>query len=285
MTDERVVSDTNPPITSLLRRFTKVEFVVLAVAGGSLFFIPDIARLIWPWALTPFNMRFLGAIYLASLVGVAMLLRVGRWEPARLVAPQIFTFTVVVLIVSWMNLGRFGPTSLITVAWFVLYTALPINAAYYVWTSRASGSPGPTPLSGSLRAYLLIQGLITGAYGLGLLIAPGPSSAFWPWTIDDFHGQMYSAAFLTLAVGSLIVWRSASRVEGVTLGAIQFTLGLLSILGLAIVDLSVHRVAWQAAGTVAWSGAFLVILLTGITMIRAAGSSSKDQANARELEL
>ncbi len=274
---------TNPSITSLLRRFTKIEFGVLAVAGGTLFFIPDIARLIWPWSLTPFNMRFLGAIYLASLIGVAMLLRVGRWEPARLVASQIFTFTVVVLIVSLVNLSRFEPPTAITVAWFVLYTALPINAAYYLWTSRALRSTTPSQLSARWRGYVLIQGLITGAYGVGLLIAPGPSSAFWPWKIDDFHGGMYSAVFLTLAVGSLLVWRSASSVEVLTLGAIQIALGLLAILGLMIVDFSMHTIAWTAAGTVAWSGAFLVILLTGISMIRTAGGHGR--ANARELEL
>jgi hypothetical protein len=176
--------------------------------------------------------------------------------------------------VSLLNLSRLEPPSLITVAWFVLYTALPINAAYYLWTSRALRSTTPSQLSARWRGYVLIQGLITGAYGVGLLIAPDLCSAFWPWKIDDFHGQMYSAVFLTLAVGSLIVWRSGSGIGVLTLGAIQIALGSLAILGLAIVDLSVHTVAWIAAGTLAWNGAFLVILLTGISMIRTATTNS-----------
>lgn len=257
----------NPPITWLLRAFTWIEVVVLLGAGGALFFVPDFARDVWPWSLTPFNTRFLGAIYLASFVGVAMLLRVGRWEPARIVVPLILTFTLVALTVSSLNVSRFEPLSVITAAWFLLYAALPVNCVYYLWSSRALRSANPVRMSAGWRWYLLAQGMVSAVYGVGLLMAPGPFSDFWPWKIDAFHGQMYSAAFLAPAVGSLILWRTASRMELITLGGLQITFGLLAILGLAIVDLSVHSVDWVAGGTLLWNGAFVVILVAGIAMI------------------
>ena len=164
-------------------------------------------------------------------------------------------------------LSRFEPIGPITIAWFGLYLALPINAAYYLWTSRRLRSANPVRLSPLWRGYLLVQGVAAIGYGIALLIAPADSSAFWPWKIDDFHARMYSAVFLTGGVGSLIVWRNASAIELATLGAIQVTLGGLAIVGLAIVDLRVRTVAWTAIGPVSWVAVWIVVWVTGLGLV------------------
>ena len=255
------------PITVLLRRVTKVEFGVLAAAGISLFFLPDVAQRIWPWPLSPFNARFLGAIYLASLAGVVSLLWVGRRDPAILVVPLILTFTVVVLAVSVLYVDRFAPFTLITAAWFFLYAALPLNAAWYLWRARTPGREGTTRLAAAWRALLVGQGVVSGGYGLGLLVAPGAVAGFWPWHVDDFHGRMYSAALLALGLASLIcVWRW-SPIKLVTLGVIELALGGFAALGLAVVDSSAHRVDWTSAGTLTWLAACLIAVVAGLAMI------------------
>lgn len=75
---------------------------MLAGAGSVLFFAPTLGHDVWGWELTPFNTRFLGAVYLASLVGVAAVIVVRRWAPARL----------------------------------VIYVSLPAEAGYFVWKLR-----------------------------------------------------------------------------------------------------------------------------------------------------
>ncbi|TIP95440.1 MAG: hypothetical protein E5X58_02880 [Mesorhizobium sp.] len=55
----------NPPFHAALRLFSVVVIIVLIVGAG-LFFAPVLVKPRWPWAVTPFNARFLGAFYTAD---------------------------------------------------------------------------------------------------------------------------------------------------------------------------------------------------------------------------
>jgi hypothetical protein len=78
---------------------------------------------------------------------------------------------------------------------------------------------------------------------------------------------MYSAIFLTGAVGAYVLWRSAAAVELLLLGVTQIALGFFAILGLIIVNASRHTVNWVQPGTWVWIGLFAVLMFTGIVMI------------------
>ena len=69
----------------LLLGVTWLEVAVLLVAGGGLLIALPAVVAIWPWPLTPFNLRFLGALYSAALLAAFIQARVGRWAPARTV--------------------------------------------------------------------------------------------------------------------------------------------------------------------------------------------------------
>lgn len=259
-------SGNNPSVTPLLRILTLIEVIVLAGAGGILFFLPDLAGQLWPWQLTPFNTRFLGAIYLAALAAIVTLLLAGRWAPARVVLPALFTFTALVLAISLISFDRFDFQRPGTWAWFALYIILPINSAYHLWLYRRLPPADETPVPPVWRGGLLAGAIALGAYGVGLLIAPAAFSAFWPWKLDDFHGQMYSATFLSGAAGLLAASRVAAPVELLAAGLTQGILGLSGIVGVLIVDASVRRVDWSLPGTWLWVGAFAVMLIAGLGM-------------------
>lgn len=248
----------NLRITPLLRWLTAIEVLVLVVSGGGLFFLPAVLGPLWPWALAPFSTRFLGAVYLASLVSAAALACIGRWSVARLVVPMIFTFTAIVLSVSIIYFGRFTQNPLSTIGWFALYVAIPINALYHLWLYRKLSPVAEVHVPPFMMALLGIQALGLGVYGVLLLVAPETSSAFWPWALDDFHARMYSVAFITPALGAWLLLRSASVPELRTLGLTQVT-GVLPIIGLWIVDSAVQRVDWNAFGTWLWIGLFVGI--------------------------
>ncbi|MBL8132479.1 MAG: hypothetical protein JNL42_11525 [Anaerolineae bacterium] len=260
------MATSDPPVTRLLRGVTAVEVLVLIVSGGGLFFLPTLLGPLWPWALAPFNTRFLGGVYLASMVSAAALAYVGRWGVARLIVPMIFVFTAIVLGVSVGYADRFTQSPLSTLAWFVLYVGIPLNALYHLWIYRKMLPVPGAPLPSWLRILLGAQVLALGGYGVLLFAAPGTASGFWPWALDDFHARMYSVAFITPALGAWLLLRSASAPELRALGFTQIV-GGLPIVGLIIVDSVVQRVSWSAAGTWLWIVLFGAVFGMGMTLL------------------
>lgn len=260
------VATTNPVMPGLYR----VVFLIVALVvliGAGLFVVPDVVAPRWPWPLTPFNARFLGAIYLAELLAAILAVAWNRWAPARLLLPQAVTFTAVVTLTSLVHLDRFDAQRPVTWVWFTLYITPMLVLAYYLWRSRRWSPANPTPPSRPWSSYLLGQGAVLGLYGVGLLLAPASFSAFWPWPIDPFHGQMYSAVFLSGAVGSFALIRAAAPVEWMTAGLTQAALSLFAMASVILVDVVVRRVDWSAGGTALWLGGFVVLLGAGLGML------------------
>jgi hypothetical protein len=256
-------------VSKLLRGVTAIEGLVLLVAGGGLYFLPDATRAIWPWPLTALNAAYLGAVYLAAVGPAALLVLKGRWSPARVVVPMILLFTVLVLAVSLFSLDRFGLDSPAKWLWLLLYAGIPANAAYYLWRSRRLAPADTHRFGPGWRAYLLAQALVLGTYGAVLLVAPEHNAAIWPWPLDDFHARLYSAAFFTPALGTLLLIRVAARDEALALGLAQMALGALPILAVAAVDSAARRVDWAAGGTWLWLGALSAVFLAGVGLARA----------------
>ena len=258
----------NPPTSALLVGVTAVESLVLLVAGLGLLIFPSVIGPEWPWELTRFNALLLGTAYTSSMMATIMTVRARRWAPARVVMPMILLFTTVVLVVSLVYLERFDLGNYSTWIWFLLYVAIPANAAYYLWTTRHLAPHYPHSPETPWRSILLIPTILLGAYGLGLLMAPETLSAFWPWPIDGLHGRMYSVLFLTPAFGAVLLWRAAASVELLTTGLVLAVGGAIPIFGLWIVDRDLDKVDWSASGTWLWLGIFLFLLLVGLGMIR-----------------
>lgn len=260
----------NPAISLVLRGSSFIELLVLIGAGGGLFFMTDLTRAQWPWDIPPFNARFLGAVYLAAMVAVAMKLLGGRWAPARLVLPMVFTFTFVIFIMSLVWLDRFLFDRWGAWAWIFLYIAIPLNAAVHMWLYRrlpVARSTAVPAVPAAWRTLLLAFAVALGVYGLAQLFAPETTSAFWPWRIDAFHGQLYSAIFLTAAIGAFLLSRAATPIEYFTLGITYAVLGFFSILGVVIADTTARRVDWGSAGTQLWMALFAAILLVGLALM------------------
>jgi hypothetical protein len=257
----------NPRVSRSLLAVTAVEALVLLVAGGGLFLFPSVLRAIWPWSLPPFNAAYLGGVYLAALTAAALLVRSGRWSPARVVVPMILVFTVVVLAVSLLHLDRFERGSPSTWLWFVLYLGIPANAAYHVWRYRGLPPAGERRPGTLWRVVLPVQVVALGAYGVALLFAPAAAGAFWPWPVDVFHAQVYSAAFFAPALGALLLLRAVAPAEARAVGLSQAALGALPVVGLVAVDTTLHRVDWTAGGTWLWLGLHAALAAVGAALV------------------
>lgn len=254
----------NPRITRLLWVLTAIEAGVVAMAGGALFLLPDLARTLWPWALTPFNTAALGAVYLGALVAIVALVGVGRWAPARLVVPAIGAFTGIVLVVSMVYVERFDFTRWGTWLWFLLYIILPVNAAYQLWLYRKQPPAHGVSTASWWRPVLMGLGVVAGLYAVGLLVIPEMATGFWPWRIDGFHGRIYSAAFVSVAIMCFLVANRAAKSELLTVGLSIAASGGLTLLSLPMVDASRHVVDWGAGGTWLWLVSFAVLVGVGL---------------------
>ncbi len=137
-----------------------------------------------------------------------------------------------------------------TRAWFFIFVSVPIYAGAFLWRFRR----------------LAVAALLLAGYGVGLVVAPETVTGFWPWPIDGFHGRVYSATFLSLALASVLVARAASSLGQATLGVTCVVLGALQPLGLLAVDADVDKVDWAAPGTWAWTAMFGALLAYGLVL-------------------
>ncbi len=258
----------NPPITPWVRIFSAVVALIL-VAGATLFIYPDLIGPRWPWDIfkTPFNTRFLGAIYLSECVTIGLLIIINRWAPSRIAFPMAITFAVVVTAVSFLHLDRFDFKRVAGWAWFVVYIAPIIVWAIYYWPRRDMPAPHAMNTPRGWQLYLWLQAAVEGIYGLGLLILPATFSAFWPWKFDDFHAQVYSSVFIVAAIGSVLVSQRAAAHDFLLMGVTQLMLGITAILSVVIVDAQNHKARWGEVGSWVWVAGFAVMALAGVAMI------------------
>ena len=255
-------------IPPLLLALVMVSVVLLIIVGGSLFFLPELAQSRWVWLLLPFNTRFLGAIYLTSLLGLVSLVISRRITLARLIIPMMAMFTSIVLMVSSLQLQQFNPERRLTDLWFWLYWLDCVGATYFCGYLKSYDFSSVRRLPRPWSVGLGVQAGILGAYGLSLLLSPVAAGASWLWPLDVFHSQLYSAIFLAGALGSALLSRKATAGEARSLGAIQVTFSSLVLLGLWLVDREVQRIDWGSFGTWAWVGAIALLGLSGIGLIR-----------------
>jgi len=261
----------NLTLSQVLRALTWIEVLVLILAGGGLFLFPKFAAEQWPWVIAPFNGRFVGAVYLGSFISTIILAVRGRWSPGRIVLPMIFVFTSIIFFVSLFNLDKFDFQRWQPWVWFLLYAALPINSAIPLWLYRGQQPAESQITSKNWGVFLFALTVFLMLYGIALLIIPTTASAFWPWPIDAFHGQMYSVVFITSAVGCYLIARRASVLEWQTLGLTLLVIGACSIIGLFLVDAVVpieKKVNWDLSGTWAWLALMGIIGGSGAAMIQ-----------------
>jgi hypothetical protein len=253
-----------------LKILTTVEFMVLAVVSVAFFAFPGVAAPQWAWEFTPFNVRFTGAVYLASAVAVGAMLFAGRWAPARLILPMILTFTGLVLLATLLQLDNFIYDRPATWGWFILYIVLPVNAAVhlYIYREQPPALARKTPARWSQLATWAAP--LLALYGAGLFMAPAAFTVFWPWPVNAFHAFLYSAIFITAGLGLWLVRTQAAAIELRSLGATLLTLGAFALVGLALANVVKPIVVWSAPGTLAWLAIMAVIGGIGAGLLRLA---------------
>lgn len=244
-----------------------VSIVLLLLVGGGLFFFPGFFGSRWLWQLTPFNLRFLGAIYLTSLVALLNLVLARRDTLIRLIVPMMWVFTTIVLLVSCLHLEQFTASRRATDIWFWLYLIDCVGASYYLGFFKQESFTGLRKLSRPWSAGLGVQAGLLGVYGLGLLIFPDTTSSSWSWFLDTFHARLYSSIFLSGAVGSALISQRAKAIECRAMGIIQIAFSVFVLAGVWVVDSAVGRMDWSLIQNWIWLGVMVLFGIVGLGLI------------------
>jgi len=274
-------SPDNPLIPTFLRVVVGIEILVVLAGGVLLFFFPSEASKVWPWNIPPFNSRLVGSVYLAALVPLIIVSLVPRWRPGWLTLWMILVFTALVMLAMFMHHASFAWDRPATyMVFWPLYIFLPVNTAVFLFLYRKNGVTKLTYNgSSTLRISMMAFALFSFVYGLGLLFAPEAVTGFWPWKVDALHGRMYSAAFITPAVGAwLLCSRPQIASEYVTIGANLIAGGLLPIFGTIWTNLNVpvaRQFDFASAGTLVFFAIFFLAGTMGLILTLSALRQSK----------
>jgi len=104
----------------------KAAWIVAGAAFGLIGLLsllaPGIARSIWPWAMTEPQSQLYGAVLFAFGAASALAARETGWRAARWLALLMFFFAALVLLSSFLHLGRFTQSGSAAV-WFAFFFA------------------------------------------------------------------------------------------------------------------------------------------------------------------
>jgi hypothetical protein len=241
-----------------------VSVVLLLMVGGTLYFAPSLAQLYWPWKLTPFNTRFLGAMYLSAVLPLLFCIMRPQSAPLRIVLPMFAFFTTFLLLVSCAHISSFHESRTSSHIWFGLYGMDSFVALYFLWSRRQQLLRMDSVRSPRWPTIYRAEAILLGGYGGGLLLAAPLFAPFWPWPLDEFHSHLYSGLFLAGALANWYLSHSASWIERLTLGLTQTVLGGLIGIGMWVVDAKLHRLNWASPSPWIWLTVFGLFCCIGL---------------------
>ncbi|HUL65131.1 MAG TPA: hypothetical protein VLW55_10990 [Burkholderiaceae bacterium] len=120
------------PVTRALRWFFFIHLLVVLPVGVSMFFLPGWAQPLWPWRMTPINVRLIGSFFFGAAFISLWALRQPRAESLRAVLAMYAVFASMATLASVMHFSLFDPARLATWAFFALYCFVALGSALFL---------------------------------------------------------------------------------------------------------------------------------------------------------
>lgn len=224
--------------------------------GALLFLLSTRTSKYFAWTIEPpLTAAVLGANYWASTVLAVLASREPYWAQGRISISVAMVFSPIVTAATFMHLGTFhlhssGITLVITWFWLIAYGLYPIQLGLQL--VKQMKIPGIDPprvmaLPRWVKAILLTHAVVLIPVGLGMFIAPGIASPWWPWAVPALSARVLSAWALAFGVlaAHAIYENDVDRIKVALLG--YPVLGLLHVIALLRFD---EAVQWHEPG--AW---------------------------------
>jgi hypothetical protein len=120
-------------LPGLLRAFFLVHLLVVLPVGCAMFFAPDWAQPLWPWRMTPLNVRLLGAFFLGAATISLWALRTRAPGELVPVVALYALFATLATVAAVLHIGLFDLARTATWAFFGLYVFVAAGSWIAWW--------------------------------------------------------------------------------------------------------------------------------------------------------
>lgn len=254
----------NPVTRGQKLYFLAVGLLALWVGIWGFFFPGQVDKAI-PWLVPPLHARFIGAIYIAGTIMMAMACISRTYRAVHVPAILSAVWTGSLFIISLFYLDEFDFTRGPVWFWFAAYLVYPLIGTWIAWTNRNARTSSASPdLPGWIRIGFLLGGLILALLALALLFMPEFMMTLWPWKVTRLLIQIYSGPFLAIGIAGLLLSRAQSREEVHIVVSGMVTLAIC-VLTASFIHMDLFTPA--SPSTRAWFGGFLILLLVSTGML------------------
>ena len=181
-----------------------IPFLLLAFL--ILYIFPDLSGERFAWAIKPhMTALFIGSGYLAGAYMFVFAIFGKRWHRVKAAFPPVTTFTIAMLLATFLHWDRFDITHFPFQLWLILYVITPFLVPY-LWIKNRFTDPG-TPELDDLAVPALAKWAFTGfgVIGIGMalfmFISPQSLIPVWPWALSPLTARIMGGWFGLLGVG------------------------------------------------------------------------------------
>ena len=116
------------PLTHGMRIYFAIHLAVVIPVGLTMYLGPGLAQHLWPWPLSPVNVRLLGAFFVGASILSIWSLRQRYWQAIRPLVTLYAVFTTLATLASILHFSLFSPGRIATWAFFALYLFVALGA-------------------------------------------------------------------------------------------------------------------------------------------------------------
>ena len=121
-----------PPLTRGLRIYFLIHLTVVIPVGLMMYLGPTLAQHLWPWPLSPVNVRLLGAFFVGASILSIWSLRQRNWQAVQPLVALYAVFTSLATLASIIHFSLFDPRRIVTWAFFALYLFVALGAWFFL---------------------------------------------------------------------------------------------------------------------------------------------------------
>ena len=120
------------PVPRALRVFFFIHLLVVLPVGVSMFFFPGWAQPLWPWRMTPVNVRLIGSFFFGAAFISVWALRQARTQSVVAVLALYAVFASFATLASLLHRALFEPGRMATWAFFALYVFVALGSTLFL---------------------------------------------------------------------------------------------------------------------------------------------------------
>jgi hypothetical protein len=120
------------PVPTALRVFFFIHLLVVLPVGISMFFLPAWAQPLWPWRMTPINVRLIGSFFFGAAFISVWALRQQHAQALVAVLALYSVFATFATLASLLHIALFDPARPATWAFFALYVFVALGSTLFL---------------------------------------------------------------------------------------------------------------------------------------------------------